>query len=84
MACFLVEFKLWEAQLKAEDTPGDFAQSGVEDINGKEFAWSYDAKKLKDSELLRLDFKTSWNEKGRSGEYSLDFFTYLFKESAVP
>ena len=83
-ACFLAEFKLWEAELKAKDTPEGFAQSGVEDINGKEFAWSYDAKKPDDSKLLRLDLKTSWNEKARDGEYSLDFFTYLFNESQAP
>ena len=83
-ACFLTEFKLWEAELKAKDVSGDFIQSGIENINGKEFAWSYALKKPEDSKLLRLDFKTSWNEKTRHQEYSLDFFTYLFKESAAP
>jgi len=83
-ACFLAEFKLWEAQLKAGSTPEDFTQGGVEDINGKEFAWSYAARKLRDSKLLKLDLKTSWKEKRRDGEYSLDFFTYLFKEPVVP
>ena len=83
MACFLAEFKLWEVGLRAKDTPGDFAESGIEDINGKEFAWSCNVKKPVDSKLLRLDFKTSWIEKARNGEYSLDFFTYIFKEAVA-
>ena len=83
-ACLLAEFKLWETELKAKGaSSGDFTQGGREDINGKEFAWSCDTKKLGDSKLLRLDFKTFWNEKARGGEYTLDLFTYLFKEPGV-
>ncbi len=82
-ACFLAEFKFWEAELKAKSAPEDFTQNGVEDINGKEFAWSYSTRKLGDTKLLRLDLKTTWKEKRRDGEYSLDFFTYLFKETVA-
>lgn len=82
-ACLLAEFKSWEAELVAKSAPEDFTQNGEENINGKEFAWSYAVRKLEDSKLLRLDLKTSWKEKRREGEYSLDFFTYLFKEPVV-
>jgi type II secretion system protein I len=83
-ACLLAEYKLWEAELKARGTPDELTQSGIENINGREFAWSCAVRKFEDSKLLRLDLKTSWNEKARNEEYSLDLFTYFFKESAAP
>lgn len=82
-ACFLSEFKLWEAELRLKDTSGELKESGRENINGKEFTWSADARKMQDSELLKLDLKTSWNEKRRNGEYSFDLFTYFFKEATA-
>ena len=83
-ACFLAELKLWEAELKAKNTTASLAQSGTEVINGKEFAWSYQSKEAENSRLLRIDLKTSWDEKIREQKYSLDLFTYFFSGSGVP
>jgi hypothetical protein len=76
----LAESKLWEAELRVDDTSGILTERGIEELNGKKFSWLCDTEKPEDSNLLRLSLKTSWHEKARGQEYSFELFTYLFKE----
>ena len=78
LACFFAESKIWELQeeqrIKSEPLAG---QQGIEKIQGKDFKWSYQAKKIGSANLIDLEFIISWQENLREKEYSLEFDTYL-------
>ena len=78
LACFLAEDKIWELEQgqMAQVEPIE-SQQGSEKIQGKDFRWAYQTKKLGNSDLVYLEFIVYWQENLREKEYSLEFDTYL-------
>ena len=77
-ACFFAENKIWELEQeqKAKTWPIE-SEQGNQKFQGKDFKWSYQAKRLGSSNLIYLEFIVSWQENLREKEYSLEFDTYL-------
>jgi|GEM_PF-935959 len=80
-ACFFAENKIWELEQeqKAQAEPIENRQ-GNQKLQGKDFKWAYQAKRLGDSNLVYLEFIIHWQESLREKEYSLEFDTYLLPQ----
>jgi type II secretion system protein I len=79
LACFFAENKIWELEQeqKAKADPISAGRQGNQIIQGKDFKWAYQAKRLGSSNLVYLEFIVYWQENLREKEYSLEFDTYL-------
>ena len=81
LACFFAENKIWELEQeqKVKTVPIESRQ-GKEKMQGKDFKWAYQAKRLESSNLVDLEFVVSWQENLREKEYSLEFDSYLLPQ----
>jgi len=78
LACFFAENKIWELEQEQKAKIGPIeSQQGNQKLQGKDFKWSYQAKRLGNSNLVYLEFIVYWQENLREKEYSLEFDTYL-------
>ncbi|MCX5699847.1 MAG: type II secretion system minor pseudopilin GspI [Candidatus Omnitrophica bacterium] len=77
-ACFFAENKIWEMEeeQRAKAEPIENRQ-GSQKIQGKDFRWTCQTKRLGSSNLVYLEFIVYWQESLREKEYVLEFDTYL-------
>ena len=79
LACYLAQDKMWQVEVtdsktrKAQDT-------GIEEIQNKDFNWKYEIIKTDIDDLNELKFSVSWHEKAREKEYLIEFFTLLLAD----
>lgn len=78
LACYFTENKIWELEEEQKAKAGPLeSQQGSQKLQGKDFKWAYQAKRLGSSNLVQLEFIISWQESLREKEYALEFDTYL-------
>ena len=81
LACFFAENKIWELEQeqKVQAEPIE-SRKGSQKLQGKDFKWTYQAKRSGSSNLVYLEFIVYWQENLREKEYSLEFDTYLLSK----
>ena len=78
LACFFAENKIWELEQEQKAKTGPIEnRQGKEKVQGKDFKWAYQVKRLESSNLMDLEFIIYWQENLREKEYVLEFDTYL-------
>ena len=77
LATYSSENKLWEIE-QVNLLGKNFALSGTEKIQNKDFNWNYIIEiDPNNPNLKQLNFVISWKEKAKVKEYSMEFSTYL-------